>query len=43
MRSAAIVALEFDSGELFYFATPRIIPENFDVANGFDVSLYTTL
>ena len=42
MRSAATVALEFDPDELFYFATPRIIPENSDVTNGFDMSPYTT-
>ena len=41
MRSAATVALAFDSAKLFYFPTPRIIPENPDVANGFDMSPYT--
>ena len=41
MRSAATVALEFDSAKLFYFPTPRIIPENPDVTNGFDMSPYT--
>ena len=43
MRSAATVALEFDSAKLFYFPTPRIIPENPDVTNGFDMSPYTPL
>ena len=41
MRSAATVALEFDSAKLFYFPTPRIIPENPDVTNSFDMSPYT--
>ena len=41
MCSAPAVALEFDPDELFYFATPRIIPENSDMTNGFwYVSLY---
>ena len=42
MRSAATVALEFDPDELFYFATPQIIPENTTSTNGFDMSPYTT-
>ena len=42
MRSAATVALEFDPNELFYFATPRIIPENSNMTNGFDISSHTT-
>ena len=41
MRSAATVALEFDSAKLLYFPTLRIIPENPDVTNGFDMSPYT--
>ena len=40
MRSAATVALEIDPDKMFYFATPRIIPENSDVINGFDVPSY---
>ena len=41
MRSAATVALEFDSAKLFYFPTPQIISEKPDVTNGFDMSPYT--
>ena len=42
MRNAAAVALEFGKDELFYFPTLRIISENYDVTNGFDMSPHTT-
>ena len=42
LRSAPTVDLKFNLDELFYFATPRIIPENSDVTSGFVMSPYTT-